>query len=124
MAKHDIEARERDWLSAFNGGDASGVATMYSTDARLLPPGAPVIAGREAIEGFVKEFVSTGAKLSFDLLTVHESGDLCVAVGEFDMQIPGAADDHGKYVEVWRRDGDGTWLIVDDMFNSSLPPQS
>jgi ketosteroid isomerase-like protein len=83
-----------------------------------------VIPGREAIEGFIKDFVSTGAKLSFDLLTVHESGDLCVAVGEFDLQIPGAPDDHGKYVEVWRRQGDGAWLIVDDMFNSSLPPQS
>ena len=108
-------------MSAFNGGDAAGVAKIYTNDARLLPPGAPTIPGREAIEGFIKEFVSTGAKLSFNLLTVHESGDLSVAVGEFDMQIPGAPDDHGKYVEVWRRQTDGTWLIVDDIFNSSVP---
>ena len=121
MGKQDIEARESDWLSAFNGGDAAGVANIYATDARLLPPGAPAIVGRDAIEGFVKEFVATGAKLTFNLLTVHESGDLCAAVGEFDMKIPGAPDDQGKYIEVWRRQGDGSWLIVDDIFNSSLP---
>ncbi|HEY2812365.1 MAG TPA: nuclear transport factor 2 family protein [Acidimicrobiales bacterium] len=123
MAKQDFEARERDWLSAFNGGDAAGVASIYSADARVLPPGAPAISGRDAIESFVKDFVATGAQLSFNLLTAHESGDLCAAVGEFDMQIPGAPDDHGKYIEVWQRQGD-TWLIVDDIFNSSVPPQS
>jgi uncharacterized protein (TIGR02246 family) len=121
MSKQEIEARERDWLSSFNGGDAAGVAKIYTTDARLLPPGAPAIPGRDGIESFVKDFISTGAKLSFNLLTVHESGDLCAAVGEYDMQIPGAPDDRGKYIEVWRRQGDGTWLIVDDIFNSSQP---
>ena len=124
MSKQDIEGRERDWLSAFNGGDASGVANIYTSDARLMPPGAPIIAGRDAIEGFVKEFVTTGAQLNFSLLTVHDAGDLCAAVGEYDMKIPGAPDDQGKFIEIWRRQGDGTWLIVDDIFNSSVAPPS
>ena len=124
MSRQDIEGREAEWLAAFNGADAAGVARIYSEDARLLPPGAPVIAGRDAVEGFVKEFVSTGAQLAFQLLTVHESDDLCAAVGEYDMTIPGAPDDHGKFIEVWQRQADGTWLIVDDIFNSSVAPPS
>jgi len=121
MSKDVIEEREQEWLKAFNGADASAVAKMYTSDARIMPPNSGIVAGQAAIEGFVKEFAATGAQLSFKLLTVHESADVCAAVGEYDMQIPGAPDDSGKFIEVWRRQGDGSWLIADDMFNSSLP---
>jgi len=121
VGKKDIEARERDWLKAFNGGDASGVAQVYEQDARLMPPNSGIVEGRSAIEGYVKEFLTTQAQLSFTLLTVHESADFCAAVGQYDMKIPGAPDDSGKYIEVWRRQGDGTWLIADDIFNSNTP---
>ena len=121
MSKKDIEAREGEWLKAFNAGDASGVAQLYASGGRLMPPNSGIVEGRAAIEGFVKEFVATGAQASFSLLTVHESPDLCAAVGEYDMQIPGAPNDKGKFIEVWRRQPDGSWLIADDVFNSSLP---
>ena len=121
MSRKDIEAREREWLAAFNAADASGVAAVYTLDARMMPPNSGIIEGRDGIEAFAKEFVASGAQLSFKLLTVHESADLCAAVGEYEMEIPGAPNDSGKFVEVWRRDADGTWLIADDIFNSSLP---
>ena len=121
MSTKDIEAREAEWLKAFNAGDASGVAQIYTQDGRILPPNGPIVDGRAAIEGFVKEFVASKAQLSFKLVTVHESADLCAAVGEYELEIPGAPTDSGKFVEVWRRQADGSWLIADDIFNSSLP---
>jgi uncharacterized protein (TIGR02246 family) len=121
MSKTDIAKREGDWLKAFNAADASGVAQLYELEARLLPPNSDVIQSRAAIEGYIKEFVATGAQLTFNLLTVHESADMCAAVGEYDMKIPGAPDDNGKFIEVWRRQPDGSWLIADDIFNSSVP---
>ena len=128
MSRSTIEAGERDWLSAFNGGDASGVAQRYTSDARLMPPNADIIEGRGAIEGFVKDFVATGAQLTFDLLAVHESADMCAAVGTYEMTIPipggEPQKDLGKYIEVWTRQSDGSWLIADDIFNSSVPAPS
>ena len=66
-----------------------------------------------------------GARGAFSLITVHESPDLCVAVGRYEMEVrPDGGEparDLGKYVEVWARQGDGSWLMVDDIFNSSLP---
>lgn len=125
MSRTEVEAGEKQWLEAFNGGDAAGVARMYAEDGRILPPNTETQQGRAAIEAFVKEFVQMGSKLSFDLLTVHESADLCAAVGRYEMDIPVPGGepmkDSGKFVEVWARQPDGSWLIVDDIFNSSLP---
>lgn len=125
MSRSKIEAAEKTWLTAFNSGDAAGVANLYSIDARLMPPNADIVEGRDAIEGFVKEFVATGAQLTFSLLEVHESADMCAAVGTFELTIPVPGGepmkDLGKYIEVWTREPDGSWVIADDVFNSNLP---
>ena len=80
MCRRDFEAGEQAWLNAFNGDDASGVANLYASDARLMPPNADIVEGRAAIEGFVKEFLQLGAKLSFNLLTIHEGPDFSAQV--------------------------------------------
>ena len=123
MSKANIEAREQEWLTTFNGGNAAGVAAIYHNDARVLPPNAEIITGRSDIESFCKEFIQTGAQLTFNVLTLHESPDLCAAVGTYVMTFPadsGVPNDTGKYVEVWVREN-GTWSITDDIFNSDLP---
>jgi uncharacterized protein (TIGR02246 family) len=123
MSRADIEAGEKRWLKAFNGGDAAGVAAIYTDGARLMAPNAESVDGRSNIEGFCKEFIATGAQLTFELLTVHESADMCASVGRYVMTFPGdAPEDRGKFIEVWTRQGDGSWLIADDIFNSDLPP--
>jgi uncharacterized protein (TIGR02246 family) len=126
MSRQDIEQREQEWLRSFTAGDAAGVAAIYAEDGRLMAPNLDIIEGRPGIEAFVKEFVAVGpATMSFDLVAVHEATDLCVAVGRYHLEMrPEGADvqrDDGKFIEVWARQPDGSWLMADDIFNSSLP---
>jgi uncharacterized protein (TIGR02246 family) len=124
MSKTEVAAGEQRWLDAFNAGDASGVAQTYASDGRILPPNAETIEGRSDIEAFVKEFVQTGAKLSFESVNVQETPALSVAVGQYVMEFPadsGVPQDRGKFIEVWARQSDGSWLMTDDIFNSDLP---
>jgi uncharacterized protein (TIGR02246 family) len=125
MSRADVEAGEKLWLEAMNGGDAAGVAARYEPDARLGAPNMDMLQGRAAIEAFCKEFVAVRASLSFELIDVYGSGDISVAVGEYQLVVqPEGVEpqrDRGKYIEVWRRQPDGSWLIADDIFNSSEP---
>jgi ketosteroid isomerase-like protein len=125
MSKKDVQAGEKRWLDAFNSGDAAGVVAQYEPAGRLMAPNAPIMQGADAMEPFVKGFVASGAQLAFTLLAVHESPDMCAAVGQYEMTIPvpGGEPQHdsGKFIEVWRRQSDGSWKLADDIFNSSLP---
>ena len=125
MSRQDIEAHEARWLQSFNGGDASGVARLYGENGRVLPPNSDIVQGRPAMEAFVKEFLQMDPTMSFNLLDVHESTDVCAAVGRYETELhPAGAEtqkDSGKFIEIWARQPDGSWLIADDIFNSNLP---
>lgn len=123
MSRQDVENGEKQWLEAFNSGDAAGVAAQYTESGRLLPPNSDIVAGRDQLVQFVQGFIDTGAKLKFDLIEIYETPDVCTSVGRYEMTFKGSDDrDVGKFIEVWARQGDGSWLIADDIFNSNLPP--
>lgn len=125
MSRQDIQTAEQRFLDAFNGGDASEAVRVYSEGARVLPPNSDIVQGRAAIEALLKDYIQMGASVSFDLVDVHESLDLCAAVGRYRLELhPQGADpktDTGKFIEVWKRQADGSWLLTEDIWNSSLP---
>lgn len=125
MSRQDVENAEKLWLEAFNSGDAAGVAACYTKQGRLLPPNDRIVTGRSDLADYIQNYLDTGAQLTFDILDIYESGKTCVAVGTYEMTFPegspGPDHDSGKFIEVWSHQSDGSWLISDDIFNSSLP---
>ena len=106
---------------AFGRGDAAAVAAWYTADATLLPPGNPLLKGRDAIQAFWQGAMSTGVReAKLETLEVETRGDLAYEVGRFEMgvQPPGGerAEMAGKYVVVWKREGDG-WRMHVDIWN-------
>ncbi len=120
-----VTALETQWIEAFNTGDAAGVARFYAENARILPPNDDVVQGRAGIEGFVKEFLQMKPTISFSLLTVHESPEMCASVGALRHGAPAAGRGNAEGLGEVHRDpdpsADGSWLIEDDIFNSNLP---
>ncbi len=55
-----IEAANKQFIEAFNKGDAAAVAAMYSADARLLPPNSPMGEGRQAVQQELRILSLTG----------------------------------------------------------------
>ena len=47
-----IEANSKQFIEAFNKGDAASVANMYTMDARVLPPNGDMVEGRANIQKF------------------------------------------------------------------------
>lgn len=50
------------------------------------------------------------------------SGDVGYTTGAYEMSMAGAKET-GKYVTVWKRQDDGSWKVVEDIFNADAAPQ-
>jgi uncharacterized protein (TIGR02246 family) len=124
-AVRDLDAQ---WSKAAAAHDLDGTVSYYSDNASLLPPNAPIATGKQAIRAAWAPLVASGASVSWqaDKVEVARSGDLAYVVGTYQLAMkdpqgnPG--NDHGKFVEVWKKQPDGKWKVVADIFNSDLPP--
>jgi len=106
----------------FGKGNFSALDDIYTQDARILPPGAPMISGREGIKKFWMELVAavhaTGATLGSD--DVMYTGDGVVEIGHATLTVepPGQsrAELAAKYVVYWREE-QGRWKWHVDIWN-------
>ena len=125
MTAHEcIVAAYKDFEEAYLRGDAEALSQMYTDDAEVLAPEAPIIKGREAIRDAWKGFVGTGGnQVRVEVREVQENGDWAYDIGRF---VATAADGRclnaGKYLVIWKRDEIGHWKIHRDIMNWDVPP--
>lgn len=118
-----IQTSNDNFMAAFNRGDAAGVAACYTTDARLLPPGAAPMTGIPDIAAFWQGAMDMGLKTALlETKEIEERGDLAIEVGQYTLTIQPdgrtTMTDVGKYVVVWKEDN-GTWKLHIDIWNSN-----
>jgi ketosteroid isomerase-like protein len=122
-----IKDQDVQWSKAAAAKDVDGTVSYYSDDASLLPPNAPLATGAHAIRAIWASLLGPDGSLSWQAnkVEVARSGDLAYVLGVYQMTQKNAqqktAADHGKFVEVWKKQADGKWKAVADMFNSDLP---
>ena len=112
-------------VSAALAKDFATWAALFLDDAVVNPPNEPAVKGRAAIRAWLEKFPPiTEFKLNNEKVEGRE--DLAYVLGTYTMTItppgaPGPVKDSGKFVTVVRRQPDGRWLCVVDMFSSDLP---
>lgn len=125
-----IRAADSSFMAAANAGDVDAVVAVYASDAVLLPPNLPPQRGRTAIRNFWGGLLKAYTlKFEVGSDTVEGRGDLAYNVGHYrftavpkDKANPGMADE-GKFVEILKKQQDGSWKYAVDMYNSNLAGQ-
>jgi ketosteroid isomerase-like protein len=106
--------------------DFAAASKLYTDTAAFLPPNDKAVAGRDAIQAWMKALPPV-KEFKLTPVEIEGRGDLAYVKGTFAMTLapsgaPGPIADVGKYVEIRRKQADGSWLIAVDIFNSDLPP--
>jgi len=107
---------------AFNQGDAAGCAAFFTEDVALLAPDLPMIRGRKAFEESYQSRMDkdSGGTHTNKLVEYGVEGDLAYEIGTF--AVTGAnPPEQGKFVNILRRQADGTWKVTVSIFNSDGP---
>jgi ketosteroid isomerase-like protein len=109
------------FVAAFNAGDGATVASFYSEDAALFPPGGERIDGRSAIQTFWQGAIDSGMKIDdLHAVEVDSGGNISGEVGVFILSVPGdsgVTKIPGNYIVIWKRSGH-TWQLHRDIWNT------
>jgi ketosteroid isomerase-like protein len=91
---------------------------VYTANARILPPGAEMISGRENIKSFWRGAIETLNIASVKLETVDFEllGETGVEIGRATLFPKSAPEASVKYVVAWKREG-GAWKWHVDIWN-------
>jgi len=121
-----IEEANVKFGEAVRSGDAAVLASLYTEDARLLPPNKEMIKGREGVEAHFAGGFQMGFKdIVLTTVEVMRIGDMVCEMGKADATIQpegmDAIEDKGNYLVIWKKAADGTWKIHVDIWQSSLP---
>lgn len=118
-----IANANRQFELKFANGDARGMALLYTMDGSVLPPGAPMQQGTEAIAAFWQMVMNMGIKSAqLETVQLEAEADTAVETGRYTLKGDGGKRiDEGKYLVVWKKQT-GQWRLHKDIWNTNLSP--
>jgi ketosteroid isomerase-like protein len=107
----------RDYERLWKGGDAAGLAALFTEDGFVLSNFDTPVRGRAAIR---ERYKSAGRELHLRALSHSTGGDTGYIIGAY--RYDDARTDNGKFILALRR-VDGRWLIAADIDNTNRRPR-
>jgi ketosteroid isomerase-like protein len=124
--KTAISKATNDINQAFNATkDYKAYANAYyAEDATVLYPNSEAVIGRDAIIIALSNFGTT-MNVYPTIKDINGKDDLAYVYGTVKMETDAKVElDHGKYLEIWKKQKDGKWQVIYDIFNTSIPMAS
>lgn len=117
----EIRSANQNFEQNFANGNAQGMAALYTSDGMVLPPGAVVQKGSNAIQNFWQMVMDMGIKSAhLETLEVEQEGETAIEVGQYELSgAEGQRMDQGKYIVIWKKQV-GQWKLHKDIWNTSL----
>jgi ketosteroid isomerase-like protein len=123
-----VRATDAEWLAAVKTKDVDRALTFWSDDAIVFAPNAPAIVGKEAIRKYVSEASAIpGFSITWatDKVWISASGDLAYSSGTSQITVTTpdgkAITERNKGLVVWKKQADGSWKCVVDIWNAETP---
>lgn len=114
----------REWAKTANTGDTEKILSYWAPDAVVMSPGQPALKGHESIRQMLIESAKIpGFEISWEPKEayVSESGDIGYVIANNYVNMKDSLGNtittFNKGVEIWKKQGDGSWKNVVDIFN-------
>jgi uncharacterized protein (TIGR02246 family) len=125
-----IRDGEEAWVKDFATKDPEKVLAHYADDASSMIPDMTLMTGHDAIRAGLKiEFSDPNSTLNFhpDKVEVSKSGDIAYSQGKYtytstDPKTKKVMTETGGYVEVYKKQADGSWKVVQDIASQEAAP--
>jgi ketosteroid isomerase-like protein len=122
--KNAVKAQVEKYRQASLASDWDTWGNTLASDVQVFPPNMQPLNGRAAAVAWVKTFPKlTGFTVNIEEVSGH--GDVAYDRGTYELKMSmpdgSSASDHGVFLEVHRRQSDGTWPYTRLMFHSTDP---
>ncbi len=118
------DTNERFCAEVFGKRNFDALDNIYTSGARILPPGAPMISGRQGIKDFWSNLVQSANATSavLESIDVMPAGEGAVEIGRAALVVQPAGQAASqlevKYVVYWQQE-DGRWKWHVDIWNAN-----
>ena len=120
-----ITAVSKARADAFNQGNAAGIAVHFTDDALLMAPDQPTLKGKAAVQSYYQHiFDEYETRLRSYYEEVKVSGQISYGRGFAEVALSPkqggqALTSTAKYINIMKREADGTWKTTHDIWNGN-----
>ena len=123
----ELLARDAEWSALASAGqDLERILSFWADDAVVVPPGQPLMEGKEAIRAFVVSSLGIpgfSIRWTSDSVTFSPDRRMAYMQARNVCTLPDANGSlltlHGRAVTIWRIDHDEQWRCVVDIWNDA-----
>ena len=118
-------------VAALNTRDVDRWLSFFAPDAKMMPPGALPIEGKEAIRNFIGELLTIPdffVAHHLQSVEVSRGGDLAWVSYSYELTVKDPSGkpvtEKGKDISIYRKQSDRSWKVVVDMWSGNQPSTS